>query len=284
MPKFTDRDDVLPAGLAPRKVRALLAQVAGLNPYKEPLYRMVLAQHVMEWHGGEFWDWPEDAELHDQGGLLFVDELVKKKFIVQPRDEHGVLRGTPEVIECEVPVGMVPNPSQPIRRVIESRYVQKYPDLEGWVLQRWRPAKHWGPRAVWESALYPGTNICVLGPYPERGMYEMATEFVIPDGEGKPRLYRNSHYTMPALSNIEEAIAFLEEQRIDHYGSDPQVRMKIRMAEYDARRAAQQRKDSAERRQVIKDLIRPYCGASLEAQRLRNELAERQGVREHIVI
>ena len=279
MPQFRERDDVLPDGQAPRKVRAILAKIGGLNPYKEPIYRIVLAQHVMEWHGGEFWDWPEDADLHDQGGLIFSDEIIKKRFVVTPRDEHGVLQK--QVIEYEGPAGMVPNPRQPIRRVVESRYVEKYPQLQGWILQRWRPAAHWGPRSAWESALYPGTSICVLGPYPERGAYEHALEFV---SEDSGKLVRNTWYTMPELGKIEEGIAYLEEQRIDHYGSDPAVRLKIRMAEYQDRRIMMRQKESTERKQYIRDLIRPYVGSSLEAQRLRNELAAGAGINEHVTI
>lgn len=274
--KYNERDDVAPAGWAPLAHRKALRQFGGTNPYGESRYRVVLAQHVYEWHGGEFWDWPEGAGLSDQGGLVFSDKIVRKKHVIKTGDPRVPL----QLLTVEQPEGMIANPSQPLRRVVESRWVSRYPELDGWILQRWRPASHWGPPKLWESIVYPGTDIQMLGPYPEKGRYEFAIEMVDDDG----MLLRKSRTEIYALSHLENCIQFLDsqEQEFDKNGATPEVRMAVRRAEYEAQRAqvAQAARDT--RQKEIREFIRPYLGNSLEAGRLRSDLAKKAGISSHV--
>lgn len=269
-------EDITPSALAPKQYRKALARVGGLNPYSEPLYRVVIAEHVMEWHGGEFWDWTEDADLHDQGGLHFSERMVKREYVVQPPDP----KVPPQVYVIEEPEGMIPSPLKPVRVEVGLRRVQRYPTTEGWVLMRWRPASHWGSRALWEGMRHPGTDIQILGPYPEQGRYEIALEWVDADRN----LHQEAWSTLPPISRVEEAVQFLEHQRIEEYGNTPQVRMLIAMNERKRRIEAMAMTRKIERQAAIRDAIQPYLGNSLAAQRLRNELAAKAGISEHFTI
>lgn len=277
--KYLDRDDVLPEGRAPLPFRKMLAKVGGLNQYGENLYRLVLAQSCMEWHGGQFWDWPENTSLQDQGGLQFSEKIVRRKHLVQRPDRHGKVG--PVLMTVDEPEGMMPSMTQPLRVVVESRYVQKYPTIDGWILQRWRPASHWGSRALWEGMKYPGTEIQMLGPYPERGAYEIAIEWV--DDTSK-EFHRTSWSRLPDLGALEGAIAYLEEKKIEETTNDPQMRMLIKMHERKERIAAMQRRVSEERKALIRDEIRPYLSDSLNGVRLRHQVANKTGIKEHITI
>ena len=111
----------------------------GLNDYKRPRYRFVLASRVTEVKGGR-WEEYED----------YV-----------PVSERGVKGGV-----------------MPTRIVTEYREIQKYPEdsKQGWVLERWTPRSVYGSPERWDdpSVYVPGTTINQLGPYPHEGKYEWA--------------------------------------------------------------------------------------------------------------
>src|SRR6185312_7142316 len=68
-----ERNDVLEAGRAPDSYRRFLTQIGGTNPYGEPNYRLVVAEYVMIHRGNNWYDWPKNTKLKDQGGLVFSD-------------------------------------------------------------------------------------------------------------------------------------------------------------------------------------------------------------------
>lgn len=125
---------------APRALRDRLRKFGGLNPYGEPNWRVVLAQHCTQICGGIFHNF-EDGELSivDEGpdGKLFQRELNPTSV------EHHSFIETP-----------------------------KYPH-EGWILELWQPAHRWGSREWWESQKAEDGMTPLMGPYPERGDYFM---------------------------------------------------------------------------------------------------------------
>src|SRR5713101_5757686 len=73
-----------------------------------------------------------------------------------------------------------------IRTVIETRRVPKYwthPDR--WILEKWLPPEEYGSPESWHqqtTEYLGGQAVAQLGPYPERGDYELA--FVVEDHNG----------------------------------------------------------------------------------------------------
>lgn len=74
-----------------------------------------------------------------------------------------------------------------IRTVVETRCVPKYwthPDR--WIVERWMPPEQYGSPATWHQCTTEyirGQAVAQLGPYPERGDYELA--FVVEDRSGR---------------------------------------------------------------------------------------------------
>lgn len=277
---LVQRDDVTPDGHAPKATQVSLAQIGGLNPYGEPKYRLVLAQCVHEWHGGEFLDWPKNATLQEQGGLVFSGTARKTHRLELPD------RNLPEfarriAMRADVPL-LTPSKVTPIRREVGMRYVRRYPTIKGWILQLWRPATHFGSRAVWESFTYKGNPaILMLGPYPEKGAYEIAGERIERNRSGK-MLVQDSWEEVPAISLLEDMIKFFECDRLKTYGASPEARIGIRLHEYQRRQEMLEAKERDEQLQFIRDTMRPYLGSSLAAGRMREELAKRAGITEHV--
>ncbi len=74
-----------------------------------------------------------------------------------------------------------------IRTVVETRSVPKYwthPDR--WIVERWMPPEEYGSPESWRrqtTEYIRGQMVAQLGPYPDRGDYELA--FVLEDHNGK---------------------------------------------------------------------------------------------------
>jgi hypothetical protein len=269
------RDDIISDGHAPKPIQLALAQVGGLNPHGEPRFRLVLAQCVMEWHGGEFIDWPKGTALQEQGGMVFAGTQLKTHRIKIPEFTK------PLTIQAQVPV-MVPSTTQPIRRFVGMRKVKRYPTIYGWILQMWRPAGHFGARHVWESFLYRGNPaILMLGPYPERGAYEIAGERVERNHQGVFQTY-DSWEKVPPISLLEDMIQFLECDRLKTLGASPEARMAMRLSEYQRRMRMLEEQEREQQLQFIRDTMKPYLGSSLAAGKMRTELADRAGIKEHV--
>jgi hypothetical protein len=212
MKQTQERNDILPEGRAPRVVRKFLRQVGGLNPYGEDNYRLVLAQCVMILRGGEWWDWPEDTDIEDQGGITFSEEKV------------------------------------------------------------------W-----WESHRVKGApELMILGPFPERGDYEQTAQWGVAGNDGltiKTAVLQE----IPSMERLEEAIASREYQKNNEVlcGTEDWRRV-TRLNELRAQQEEETRKRVERKRAYIKDKMSPYWASSLEAGRLREELAKRAGMRSHV--
>jgi len=84
----------------------------------------------------------------------------------------------------------------------EARYEPRYAELENvWILERWLPAAEYArcDRETWDRTL------SILGPYPERGEYELAHVF---------------EACGPVDANLEKLISWIEESRKRSYSEN----------------------------------------------------------------
>jgi len=277
---FKQRDDVVGEGHAPKDIQTALAMKGGLNPYREPKYRLVLAQCVREWHGGEHIDWPEGASLQEQGGLIFTG-TEKRKHLVELPDRNLPTYARRLMMDVDAPI-LEPSKVKPVRRFEGMRLCKRYPTIKGWILQMWRPAAHFGRRSTWESFIYKGNpEILMLGPYPERGAYEICGERVERNASGV-NIVQTSWEEIPALGLLEDMISFFEWEPLRNYAASPEARIAIRLHEYQQRIQAQEEKEREEQLNWIRDYMKPIMGSSLAAGKMRTELADSAGMREHV--
>ena len=99
-----------PTNDAPKSLQAAIARIGGKNPYGEPMWRVVLAQHCIARRGGI---------LHDLGdGNQSVFAVGAKGKIVEAKIFDSMTSGT-----LDLP---------------------KYDCADGWIVERWFPASTWG--------------------------------------------------------------------------------------------------------------------------------------------
>jgi hypothetical protein len=229
------RDDIRGITRCPQEIIDYLAVIGGRNPYQEPMWRLVLASSII-WKiaGGNIWD--ESLGVTERGG--FNIETGHRYDNHPLRDESTFL--------------------------VEQ---QRYPEIEGWVLQRWFPAEKYS-RAEWfapENCI-PFTNIPKLGPYPQFGDYEIM--------QGP----------IPRVPAMEELRVYIKSY---YYGMASRSQsMQQRIVE--ATTAAQYKKEQDEQRtrtrayEEIRDKCSYLTSSSLEAGRIRTERAEKIGIRSHL--
>jgi len=284
-----ERDDILPAGRAPRHVRRFLARVSGTNPYGEPKYRIARADCIMEYVGGVWTDWPEGTPIEQRDGLQFTEQRV----LLPHRLPGG------KVVYTSQPVRMEKTRIQPLRRIAEYRWIRKYPQCEGWLFQRWYPRTMYWSRPQWENTFVTekvqeedarGNLITVdrvvqptmlaLGPYPDRGCYETFVEWVDDKGE----INRVGYSEIPSLSKLELAINKCEHDKLRYkdIAQTPQQRMAIRNYELAQAREAYEKKLEEERRAEIADAVKTVFSNSLEMGAFRTELATKAHVKSHV--
>jgi hypothetical protein len=156
--------------------------------------------------------------------------------------------------------------TRPLR--VESGMVErrKYPHIEGWILQKWFPSTFYS-KTFWEApenAMFDGTP--KLGPWPQFGDYELMS---------------GPYDHVPATDKLREEISEYH-NRIETAPASIEQRTLLAMA------AAQDEEDASE--QILNDkvdaFIRDRCtyikSSSLEAGRIRTEIAKRCGITEHV--
>lgn len=265
------REDVPPAGQAPKSIQNWLLRTAGCNPFREPNYRLILAQHVRQLVGGEWHDFPDDAQLHERGGLDYA----------------------------ESPSGLMllgPSSSKMERVVTEMRWEERYPHLKGWILQRWYPGSHpaYGDREEWERITLKGRpDIALLGPFPVYGEYEncsiwqedKSANLMIEGGEDSPHgVIGLCLKEVPPLRVLHKAICAAEDAALDSrsLGATKGARLTARLNEWVKREELRRETRKKRNIELMHDHMKPYWGNSLEAARLREKLAERAGIRSHV--
>lgn len=162
--------------------------------------------------------------------------------------------------------GGKPFANRPIR--VESGMVErrKYPHLEGWILQKWFPPSSY-PKEVWfapENCMFDGTP--KLGPYPQFGDYELI------DGP---------HVHLPTESQLRLWIAHYWARREEAPAGAEQRTLKALDAAAEEEKLYEKRLHA-----LVDEYMREKCSyiwsSSLEAGRIRSEVARRCGIKEHV--
>ena len=249
------------------RVYNFLRKIGGVNPYGENNYLAVIASEARFLAGGEYHDYPESVQGLDQGGIEFDPELV-----TIPVSTKVAGTSHRETVHVEMPCGMhVKN--QPLRVVKEMRWVERWPQLEGWVILHWEPGGGGCSRQWWEQWKVPGTHLQMLGPWPERGMYWTFCEGI---DLGKKEIRYATFSRIPAFDWMERAIAQFEHNRgMPDTIADRNFRMMAALSEARERKAVEARKAKQELKKYFDDITRPLLSSSLEAGRAREHLARK---------
>jgi hypothetical protein len=268
------RNDLRPSVTVPQTTVDALERIGGLNPFGEPMFRLCLAEdRYTKAHG--IWNiWPDTATLDDRSGLGI-------------NEAQQILSEGQEVIDRMVRTGA---PTENIKKVSDligeeinalfSEQSRKRPDktiigynedvpvyqMEGFILEKWKPAHCFGSPEQWDAYTFEGES--ALGPYPVFGDYELVAG---------PTPY------MPTETQLGEAIRDHLRQLNEKPGS-PAGRVKLLLDKMEARRVAKMRDIKNLVESFVKDgtLGKARSTISLGAGRIRNELAKRAGITEHM--
>lgn len=247
-------------------VYKFLRKVGGVNKYGDNNYLLAIASEVRFLQGGEFWDYPDHVRGLDQGRMEFSEETVKVPVTTKLPDgsETGIL--------TEVPREMAVT-GHPTRIVKEMRWVKRWPNVDGWVILHWEPEAGGSTRSWWEQWKVKGTELPVMGPWPEKGMYWMFAEGI--DLASK-KITHASFSKIPAFDWMERAIQQFEFNR----GAADKIanrdfRMLSMLSEARDRQVAEEQAYRKYVRQKLADAMKPYLGTSLKAGAMREQLAQR---------
>lgn len=248
-------------------VYRFLRRVGGVNPHGENKYLAVLAHEVRYLSGGAFEDHLPGVKGLDQNKLEFDEEMVTVPVSLK---QEGTSHKT--TVQVEMPAGMhVTN--KPFRIVKEMRWVRRWPQLKGWAILHWEAGAGGCSRSWWEQWKVPGTDLQILGPWPEKGLYWTFCEGF--DPASKQVTYATFDQ-LPPHSWMERAIAQYEFHCNEPENIiDPTFRQLAALQEAHAREAAQEKKERDELAKEYKDDISFVFSNTLEAGRLRTAMAER---------
>ena len=228
------RNDVQGVERASQDTSEFLVTVGGLNPYGEPMWRVVLARNVI-WkvEGGKVWD--ASLSIAERGG---IDVESGRVYGNRPVRDEG-------------------------ERLVEQ---QRYPHLEGWILQKWFPASSYD-RAQWfapEHCLADGTP--KLGPYPLFGDYEMMA---------------GPMERVPSGAQLREFISAYY-RGLESRGTSVTTRLHemLNAMEYDERRRVKHAREFMD--EYMRDKCSYLHSTSLLAGQIRTQKAEALGIREHV--
>lgn len=228
--------------IVPRGTQQFITRYGGKNPYGLSQWRLIVAADVMVKESGVYRDWSDGLATAEKGGLSFT-----------PYSEG---------------LGMQRYENKPIRVVTEMREVPKYPESEGWILEKWFPATAYGSREDWHSYKAADGFTPMLGPYPERGDYE----FIFGPWPKVPS-------TDVLQGHISKYSAGINARR-----GTPESRAREYLQRYQYQQNAAEERRKAEYMKMFRDELTPMHSSSLAASRWRNEVAGRAGITEHIGI
>jgi hypothetical protein len=236
-------------------LRDFLIKLGGKNPFGFPNFRLVESERVLEKKGGNWHDWDENLTADERA------PIIRKTITV--REEKEILG---KIVPVDVERSIVLPGNTPWRVIAEVREIPKYShlDTQGWILEKWFAPELFGGEEFWTSQIVPGTTVPLLGPYPERGVYEMIAG-VFPFA--------------PECSFLEQFISFHTKRSREMQESDAR---KVMNQKTDRLLAAEQQKNDEATQHILDKIKGPLLGTSLAAGRLRNEMAERAGIRSHM--
>lgn len=228
--------------IVPRETQRFLKRYGGVNPYGLPKWRLVTGADRMIKEGGVWRDWAEGLTSAEKGGINFSP--------------------IPDAPGCN----FSRYDNKPIRVVTEVREHRKYPQAEGWILERWFPASSYGSQEEWYSFKAVDGITPMLGPYPECGDYEY--------------LYGPWMRT-PSIDVLERYICTYTNAQANKKGT-PASRLREHSQRWQEKEELEERQRKVEYEAIMRDHLTPMASTSLAASRWRQDLAARIGVTEHI--
>ena len=231
--------------IVPTSIQRFLTSYGGRNPCGQPQWRLLAGPDRLVKEAGVYRDWTEGLTTAEKGGMRF-----------EPR---------PDLPGCNF--GRYDN--KPLRVVTEMREIRKYPHADGWILEKWFPASAYGTQEEWYSYKAVDGRTAMLGPYPERGDYEM--------------IY-GPWLKIPSTDMLQKLVASYASGINSRRGS-PESRAQEALLRYEYEEELAERKRKSEYAVMMADHLSPMKSGSLAASRWRQELAARSGHgNEHIGI
>lgn len=229
--------------IVPKEITQFLRRFGGLNPFDKPKWRLIASEDRFVKESGVYRDWADGLSIAEKGGINF-----------QPN---------PNAPGCN----FSRYDNKPIRVVTEMREVRKYPQSDGWLLERWFPASSYGTTAEWYSYKAVDGFTPMLGPYPECGDYEFAY---------------GPWARVPSVDVLERRISEHAGIQANKKGT-PEQRAREYMQRYQEQEELAERRRKLEYEAEMRDKISPMYSSSLAASRWRQDLAARTGnANEHI--
>lgn len=223
--------------IVPRETQRFLKRFGGLTPYGRPKWRLVVSSERLIKEAGRWSDWAEGLTTKEKGGLEFFP-----------------IEGQPGVIYERFR-------NKPLRVVTEVRETQKYPHIEGWILESWLPASSYGTPDDWYSYRSDDGITPMLGPYPECGDYEMQY---------------GPWAKLPTTDLLQSLISKYSSDINNRKGTAFSRAVEyLNRAEYAKQKKEENLKAEYEAR--FRDVLSPMKSTSLEASRWRQDLARRTG-------
>lgn len=228
--------------IVPRETQRFLKRYGGTNPYGLPKWRLVTGADRTIKEGGIWRDWAPGLSNAEKGGLNFSPN--------------------PNAPGCNYQR----YENKPIRVVTEVREHRKYPQSEGWILERWFPATSYGSPEEWYSFKAVDGITPMLGPYPEAGDYEF--------------IY-GPWLRTPSIDVLERRISEYTNKQANKKGT-PESRAREYSQRWQEKYELEEIQRKHEYEAMMRDHLSPLKSGSLPASRWRQELAGRIGISEHI--
>lgn len=231
--------------IVPSAIQKFLTRYGGKNPYGKPHWRLLIGADRLVKEAGVYRDWAPGLTTAEKGGLCF-DPLPDQPGVNFHRHEN-----------------------KPMRVVTEMREIRKYPQADGWILEKWFPASAYGTPDEWHSFKAIDGITPMLGPYPECGDYEMIF---------------GSWPKVPSTDILQKMISSYSSGISNRRGT-PASRAQEALLRYQYEEELAERKRKDEYAMMMADHLSPMKSGSLAASRWRQELAARIGKpNEHVGI
>lgn len=226
----------------PRETQRFLKRYGGINPFNQPQWRLIVSSERLVKEAGVWSDWAEGLSTKEKGGMNF------SPIAEQPGVFYERFR------------------NKPLRVVTEVRETQKYPQSEGWILEKWFPASTYGTREEWHSYKASDGVTPMLGPYPECGDYEFQY---------------GPWEKLPSTDLLQHHISMYSSSIANRKGTPASRLFEYRQRALYAKEKEEQRlRDEYEA--IFRDVLSPMNSTSLEASRWRQDLAKRVGQTSHV--
>lgn len=264
------RRDLKPNGtIIPKDIQRELKKFGGTNPYGEPIYRLIRAEDRITLAPGEWSIWPDELSMDDRGGLgipilqkALMEYRTAMENMVEKESQHEIDKAAKRFNADFEKLLQSRLSAAPIRTERGMREIPLYPN-EGFILEKWHPAEHYGSPSEWNRLTFDGMP--AAGPYPEYGDYEMFAG---------PTPY------MPTIEQCKDAIRQnFRDVQTRPQSSKERVRLLLEKTELEKQKRDQAIRDNA-------DAFRRDSGAlmnrlSLGAGKVRQKLADRAGLKGH---